>query len=82
MQQQMLDSPDQKMHVIFENGQRRNDSELIGTSSKSGSSLEHISNLVQNERLMESSSPVELKVPLQSIGVDVPPQVLQVIKRF
>ncbi|EDV33698.1 uncharacterized protein Dana_GF23419, isoform A [Drosophila ananassae] len=78
MQQQMLDSPDQKMHVIFENGQRRNDSELIGTSSKSGSSLEHISNLVQNERLMESSSPVELKVPLQSIGVDVPPQVLQV----
>ncbi|KAH8325416.1 hypothetical protein KR067_008502, partial [Drosophila pandora] len=78
MQQQILDSPDQKMHVIFENGQRRNDSELIGTSSKSGSSLEHISNLVQNERLMESSSPVKLKVPLQSIGVDVPPQVLQV----
>lgn len=82
MQQQMLDSPDEKIHEIFENAQRRNDSEFIGTGSNSGSSLKHISNLVQKERLMEPSSPVKLKVPLQSIGVDVPPQVLQVMNRY
>ncbi|XP_043069261.1 probable serine/threonine-protein kinase yakA isoform X6 [Drosophila bipectinata] len=78
MQQQVLDSPNQKMNVIFANGLRRNESELISTGSNSGSSFDHITNLVQKERIMEPSSPVKLKVPLQSIGVDVPPQVLQV----
>ncbi|KAH8316846.1 hypothetical protein KR074_003448, partial [Drosophila pseudoananassae] len=78
MQQQVLDSPNQKMNVIFANGLRRNESELISTGSNSGSSFDHITNLVQKERIKEPSSPVKLKVPLQSIGVDVPPQVLQV----
>ncbi|XP_062137678.1 uncharacterized protein LOC133846988 isoform X2 [Drosophila sulfurigaster albostrigata] len=57
------------------------ESEVIdstGTSAcGSGSSSFEQSQLNHKDRL-PVSSPVTLKVPLQSIGVDVPPQVLQV----
>ncbi|KAH8255071.1 hypothetical protein KR038_004197 [Drosophila bunnanda] len=74
MQQQILDS-DSKMHLMLGS----TETEFIDSCSTSacgsgGSSLEQMSQLVQKDRL----SPVKLKVPLQSIGVDVPPQVLQV----
>nr|XP_017022585.2 microphthalmia-associated transcription factor isoform X1 [Drosophila kikkawai] len=74
MQQIILDS-DSKMHLMLGS----TETEFIDSCSTSAcgsgsSSLEQMSQLVQNDR----SSPVKLKVPLQSIGVDVPPQVLQV----
>ncbi|KAH8269813.1 hypothetical protein KR018_012105 [Drosophila ironensis] len=79
MQQQILDSSEQKIHLTLSNGQRSAESEYIESNSTSGSSsLDQMSQLVQKDRLNDSSSPVKLKVPLQSIGVDVPPQVLQV----
>ncbi|KAH8236297.1 hypothetical protein KR032_000895 [Drosophila birchii] len=74
MQQQILDS-DSKMHLMLGS----TETEFVDSCSTSAcgsgsSSLEQMSQLVQKDR----SSPVKLKVPLQSIGVDVPPQVLQV----
>ncbi|XP_022217429.1 microphthalmia-associated transcription factor isoform X3 [Drosophila obscura] len=82
VQQQILISPDPKMQLLFGMGQGSTESEFINSNSTSAcgsgsSSLEQMSHLVQRDRL-PSSSPVKLKVPLQSIGVDVPPQVLQV----
>ncbi|XP_017002765.2 microphthalmia-associated transcription factor isoform X2 [Drosophila takahashii] len=83
IQQQILDSPDPKLHLLFGSGQGSMESEFIDSGSTSAcgsgsSSLEQMSQLVQMDNLIESSSAVKLKVPLQSIGVDVPPQVLQV----
>ncbi|KAH8360930.1 hypothetical protein KR200_007221 [Drosophila serrata] len=74
MQQQILDS-DSKMQLMLGS----TDTEYIDSCSTSAcgsgsSSLEQMLQLVQKDRL----SPVKVKVPLQSIGVDVPPQVLQV----
>ncbi|XP_017155616.1 microphthalmia-associated transcription factor isoform X1 [Drosophila miranda] len=82
MMVQQLISPDPKMQLLFGMGQGSTESEFINSNSTSAcgsgsSSLEQISQFVQRDRL-PSSSPVKLKVPLQSIGVDVPPQVLQV----
>ncbi|KAH8272440.1 hypothetical protein KR044_001488, partial [Drosophila immigrans] len=58
------------------------ESEVIDSTSTSacgsGSSSFEQSQLNHKDRL-PVSSPVSLKVPLQSIGVDVPPQVLQAI---
>ncbi|XP_016971375.1 uncharacterized protein LOC108038990 isoform X2 [Drosophila rhopaloa] len=83
IQQQTLDSPDPKMHLLFGSGQGSMESEFIDSGSTSAcgsgsSSLEQMSQLVQMDNLIDSSTGVKLKVPLQSIGVDVPPQVLQV----
>ncbi|KAH8342770.1 hypothetical protein KR084_012372 [Drosophila pseudotakahashii] len=84
IQQQSLDSPDPKLHLLFGSEQGSMESEFIDSGSTSAcgsgsSSLEQMSQLVQMDiNLIESSSAVKLKVPLQSIGVDVPPQVLQV----
>ncbi|XP_034670501.1 microphthalmia-associated transcription factor isoform X1 [Drosophila subobscura] len=82
VQQQILISPDPKMQLLFGMGQGSTESEFINSNSTSAcgsgsSSLEQMSQCVQRDRL-PSVSPVKLKVPLQSIGVDVPPQVLQV----
>ncbi|KAH8283230.1 hypothetical protein KR054_003405 [Drosophila jambulina] len=76
MQQQILDS-DSKMHLLLGS----TETEFIDSCSTSAcgsgsSSLEHMSQLVQKDRL----SPGKLKVPLQSIGVDVPPQVSTVLE--
>ncbi|XP_043947156.1 microphthalmia-associated transcription factor isoform X2 [Drosophila biarmipes] len=83
IQQQTLGSPDSKMHLLFGNAQGSMESEFIDSGSTSAcgsgsSSLEQMSQLVQIDNLIDTSSAVKLKVPLQSIGVDVPPQVLQV----
>ncbi|KRK05015.1 uncharacterized protein Dyak_GE14571, isoform E [Drosophila yakuba] len=84
IQQQTLDTAlDPKMHLLFGSGQGPMESEFIDSGSTSAcgsgsSSLEQMSQLVQMDNLIDSSSAVKLKVPLQSIGVDVPPQVLQV----
>ncbi|XP_033168333.1 microphthalmia-associated transcription factor isoform X4 [Drosophila mauritiana] len=84
IQQQTLDTAmDPKMHLLFGSGQGLMESEFIDSGSTSAcgsgsSSLEQMSQLVQMDNLIESSSGAKLKVPLQSIGVDVPPQVLQV----
>ncbi|XP_043657333.1 microphthalmia-associated transcription factor isoform X2 [Drosophila teissieri] len=84
IQQQTLDTAlDPKMHLLFGSGQGPMESEFIDSGSTSAcgsgsSSLEQMSQLVQMDNLIDSSSTVKLKVPLQSIGVDVPPQVLQV----
>ncbi|XP_043063552.1 microphthalmia-associated transcription factor isoform X1 [Drosophila ficusphila] len=83
IQQQTLDSADPKMHLAFGNGQGSMESEFNdsgGTSAcgSGSSSLEQMSQLVQMDSLINPSNAVKLKVPLQSIGVDVPPQVLQV----
>ncbi|KAH8414971.1 hypothetical protein KR009_006193 [Drosophila setifemur] len=82
MQQLLLDSPDQKMNLISGSGQGPTELELIDSNSTSacgsGSSLEQMSQLVQKDRLVDSLNQVKHKVPIQSIGVDVPPQVLQV----
>ncbi|XP_037724569.1 microphthalmia-associated transcription factor isoform X2 [Drosophila subpulchrella] len=83
IQQQTLDSPDPKMHLLFGSGQGSMESEFIDSGSTSAcgsgsSSLEQMSQLVQMDSLIDTSSAAKLKVPLQSIGVDVPPQVLQV----
>ncbi|XP_034481341.1 putative uncharacterized protein DDB_G0279653 isoform X2 [Drosophila innubila] len=85
-QQQLLHSQDQSMLNAF-GMTDRNESELIdgngnGNSSStsacgSGSSSLEQSLQCQKDRL-PVTSPMTLKVPLQSIGVDVPPQVLQV----
>ncbi|XP_034139296.1 microphthalmia-associated transcription factor isoform X4 [Drosophila guanche] len=82
VQQQILISPDPKMQLLFGMGQGSTESEFINSNSTSAcgsgsSSLDQMSQFVQRDRL-PSASPVKLKVPLQSIGVDVPPQVLQV----
>ncbi|XP_026839131.1 transcription factor EC isoform X2 [Drosophila erecta] len=84
IQQQALDTAlDPKMHLLYGSGQGPMESEFIDSGSTSAcgsgsSSLEQMSQLVQMDNLIDSSSAVKLKVPLQSIGVDVPPQVLQV----
>lgn len=84
IQQQTLDTAmDPKMHLLFGSGQGLMESEFIDSGSTSAcgsgsSSLEQMSQLVQMDNLIDSSSGAKLKVPLQSIGVDVPPQVLQV----
>ncbi|XP_017110490.2 uncharacterized protein LOC108134617 isoform X1 [Drosophila elegans] len=83
IQQQTLDSPDPKIHLLFGGGQGSTESEFIDSGSTSAcgsgsSSLEQMSQLVQMDNLIDSSTAAKLKVPLQSIGVDVPPQVLQV----
>jgi len=87
IQQQTLDSPDPKMHLLFGSGQGSMESEFIDSGSTSAcgsgsSSLEQMSQLVQMDNLIDTSSAAKLKVPLQSIGVDVPPQVLQVKNIF
>ncbi|XP_064537738.1 microphthalmia-associated transcription factor isoform X2 [Drosophila montana] len=83
-QQQMLQAQDQTMLNVFGMPPSCFDFEVTDSNrsssacgSGSSSSLNQSSQLCQKERL-PASSPVALKVPLQSIGVDVPPQVLQV----
>ncbi|XP_017062744.1 microphthalmia-associated transcription factor isoform X2 [Drosophila eugracilis] len=83
IQQHTLDTADQKMHILFGNGQGSIESEFIDSGSTSAcgsgsSSLEQMSQFAQMDNLINASNAVKLKVPLQSIGVDVPPQVLQV----
>ncbi|KRF85374.1 microphthalmia-associated transcription factor isoform X2 [Drosophila virilis] len=77
-QQQMLQAQDQTMLNAFGLPPSCFDFEVADSNrSGSSSSLNQSTQLGQKERL-PASSPVALKVPLQSIGVDVPPQVLQV----
>lgn len=80
-QQQILQAQDQTMLNAFGLPPSCFDFEVANSNrSGSSSSLNQSVQLGQKERL-PASSPVALKVPLQSIGVDVPPQVLQV-KRY
>ncbi|XP_030566488.1 transcription factor E3 isoform X2 [Drosophila novamexicana] len=77
-QQQILQAQDQTMLNAFGLPPSCFDFEVANSNrSGSSSSLNQSVQLGQKERL-PASSPVALKVPLQSIGVDVPPQVLQV----
>ncbi|EDW83539.2 uncharacterized protein Dwil_GK13654, isoform B [Drosophila willistoni] len=79
MQQQLtVHAPDQTIKNMF-GLQVSNELEFGGSNSTSASSLEQMSQLVHKDcDRLHSPTPGSLKVPLQSIGVDVPPQVLQV----
>ncbi|ALC48077.1 Mitf [Drosophila busckii] len=83
IQQQLQHAEDQSMLNIF-GMQRSTESDIIDSNNTSAcgsgaSSLDHLSQLSQKDRLHPiTSNPATLKVPLPSIGVDVPPQVLQV----
>lgn len=83
-QQQLL--LQQQQHVQDQtvlNGYNMSDncmvSDAIDANSASGSGASSLNQHLDGQReRQQTSSPVTLKMPLQSIGVDVPPQVLQV----
>lgn len=88
-QQQLLLQQQQQQHVQDQtalngfNNMSDNcmESDAIDGNSGCGSAASSLDQLHlegQRERQQQTSSPVTLKMPLQSIGVDVPPQVLQV----
>lgn len=82
-QQQLLHTQDQTMLNGFGMPNCNNESDHIDSTSTSAcgsgsSSLEQSLQLQSQKDRLLGTSPVTLKVPLQSIGVDVPPQVLQV----
>lgn len=79
-QQQLQHVQDQTMFNGFNKSDYCLESDVIDGNSACGSGASSLDQLhLEGQRdKQHASSPVTLKMPIQSIGVDVPPQVLQV----